>query len=178
MIFYRAVHGVWPPFDNLKPLSSLRPYAPLTIQLDGVSARPGETVTTVLRAEGLTDWAGGMFTIVYDTAVIGSIEAVTPVGLAESFVLEYDADEPGLLHIGLMSDQAVAGSGDLVEIRWRINENATEGDSTLQLAGAALNDLYGRDFAVSALKIVINKVSGVLEINATNEVFLPLVVRP
>lgn len=178
MIFYRAVHGVWPPFDNLKPLSSLRPYAPLTIQLDGVSAKPGETVTTVLRAEGLTDWAGGMFTIVYDTAVIGSIEAVTPVGLAESFVLEYDADEPGLLHIGLMSDQAVAGSGDLVEIRWRINENATEGDSTLQLAGAALNDLYGRDFAVSALKIVINKVSGVLEISATNEVFLPLVVRP
>lgn len=52
MVFYRAVHGVWPPFDNLKPLSSLRPYAPLTIQLDGVSARPGETVTTVLRAEG------------------------------------------------------------------------------------------------------------------------------
>ncbi len=179
MIFYRAIHGEWPSLHNQHSLQLESPAnSSVTIRLDDVQGLSGDSVTTVLRAEELSDWAGGRFTIVYDTAVIASIQSVKLVGLADGFTLDYQDDEDGLLQIGLMNNAPISGSGALVEIQMQISENAPDGTSPLQLADAELNDLYGRDFTVSALQTSILRESGVITVSSMVEIYLPLIIRP
>ncbi|WP_420643728.1 PKD domain-containing protein [Candidatus Leptofilum sp.] len=175
MIFYRAVHGQWP---SLPAARTQQNSGSVTLRLDDIAGKPGESVTTALRAEGLSDWAGGRFTIVYDTAVIANIESVTVMDAAADFTLEYYDDGTGVLVIGLIGDVPSAIDSALVEITLQLTEDVETTNVPLLLADAEFNDLVGRDFATSSLQISIERVSGAVTVNTTSEIYLPLVIKP
>lgn len=175
MILHYAVHGEWPALQNrLNRTNDAN--AEVTISLNEVSGLPGRQVKLRLQGEDLANWAGGEFTILYDTAVISTIDSVLPVGLADGFTLEYHDDGQGKLRVGLISNTPRSGSGDIVEINLTISEFGSVSNSQVLLAKAAINDLYGRDFATSALQTSINRNHGLVRLNSA--VFLPMIIKP
>lgn len=179
MILYYTVHGAWPP----PSLTAMRAESAqkgannsILLSLDDVNGTPGDVVRTTLRAENLSNWAGGELLVAYDTAFIDSIADVEVTGLASSFALEYHDDGTGLLHIALAGNTAISGSGALATISLRIAPAASSGSSTtLALAGAQLNDLAGRDFATSALQQIIARRHGELQVGFYT--YLPLILK-
>jgi hypothetical protein len=174
MILHYAVHGTWPTL----PLSSMSlrrdGEIPVLISLDDASGRPGDIVQTVLRAENLSDWAGGEFAIAFDTEVISDIVAVEVTDLTSDFALEWHDSGVGLLHIALASDVSSNGSGALAVISFRIAPTAPNGTTPLALAEARLNDFTGRDFATSALQQAVVCHSGVISWRM-NPIYLPII---
>jgi hypothetical protein len=177
MIFYYAVHGEWPSLygqlDRTKAAA-----ATVNLSLGDITAKSGQTVTTTLHAENLTDWAGGQFAIVYDPAVVGSIVSVNRVGLANNFLVEFNDNGEGLIQIAMISNTAVSGSGDILNIEMSLNTGLTNGDtSAINIGAAELNDLVGRDFATSALQVELITTGGMINIRDFT-VYLPMLIRP
>ena len=149
------------------------------LDLDDVNGQPGSVVTTILRAQNLSGWAGGKFVIIYDPAVVEGITNVTTTGLAKDFSIQFH-DGAGLLYIALADDTPVSGSGALATITLRIAPTAANGShAPLILAEAKLNDLSGRDFATSALQQLIQRNNGEVSIGAEQpgQVYLPVIVK-
>ena len=146
------------------------------MSLDDANGIPGEVIQTTLRAENLSDWAGGEFIIAYDTRMISDVVNVEATDLASSFAVQYHDDGTGLLHIALASDAPVSGNGGLVRISLRIAPAPFRlGKTTLALAAAYLNDVAGRDFATSALQQTIIRQNGALQVGWPT--YLPFILK-
>ena len=176
MILYYVAHGHWPAPDG----GSLQLHAananPL-LSLDDVSGMPGATVETILRAENVSDWAGGKMVIVYDTALVEEITTVEALGLTADFALMFHDDGAGLLYITLADNAPVAGDGTVATIRMRLASDARLGSNApLVLAEARLNDVAGRDFATSALQRTVIRQNGQVNIWQPR-IYMPLILR-
>ena len=184
MILYHVVHNEWPLVPPGHNSDQVQADGPVTLTLDDITGVPGTIVHTTLRAENLSNWAGGKFTIIYDTSMVEKITAVTATGLSSGFTAEFNDDGAGQVQFALANDTSITGSGPLATISIKLAANATMGDKTiLRLAEADLNDLSGRDFATSALQETIRRTDGQLEIGdntgqpAKHFIFLPLIIR-
>jgi hypothetical protein len=178
MTLYYAVHGTWPtPAPSGVSLQSIQEENNSTVllSLNDASGIPGDIVQTTLRAENLSDWAGGEFVIAYDTQVISGINDVHVTDLASGFAMQYHDDGAGLLHIALASNTPTSGSGALARISLHTAPTALNGRTTLALAAAYLNDVAGRDFATSALQQTIRRCNGVLQLGF--HVYLPAILK-
>ncbi|MEM7348035.1 MAG: PKD domain-containing protein, partial [Chloroflexota bacterium] len=178
MIFYYVTYGQWPLNSSGSSPLLAQTDTPVTLSIDNVAGQPGSTVQTTIRAENLTEWAGGKFVITYDPSVINKIVGVSATGLASGLTVEVNDDQAGQLQIALASDTPITGSGALLTISLEIAANTTIGDqSPLVLAEAELNDVSGRDFAASALQTTINRTSGQLEVGIQKHIYLPIITN-
>jgi hypothetical protein len=180
MIFYYAVHSHWPPLPATSNGLETAATNSVRLTLDDINSEPGDIVVSTLRAENLVNWAGGKFVIAYNPALIESINNVTVAGLATGFALQFYNDGSGLLYIALADDAPITGSGALAIISMRIASDAPYGSRTsLTLAEVHLNDMFGRDFATSALQQVIQRDSGEISIGITqpSHIYLPIIKK-
>jgi hypothetical protein len=180
MILYYAIHHEWPSLSIGS--SSLRAAiaAPVRLSLGNVNGEPGTVVTTTLKAENLSNWAGGEFVIAYDPTLVESIVNVSVTGLAQNFSIQFHDDGAGLLYIALADDTPVSGSGALLTISLALAPGAVDGQNApLALAEAQLNDDVGRDFATSALQQPIERQNGQLQIGAIQPgvVYIPIIFK-
>jgi PKD repeat protein len=177
MILYYAAHGSWPTVGGLTPkFLEIQPDAEVILGLDDMSGLPGAIVETVLRAEDLTNWAGGEMVIAYDAGLITEFISVEATGLASDFIVGYYDDGAGLLHIAIAKGAPVSGSGELLRIRLRIDPKALPGTLTsLTLSEAKLNDILGRDFATSALQTEVKLTNGQLKVLVG--IYIPLIMK-
>lgn len=177
MIFYYAVHGEWPTLNRASRFASLNSAVNLSIQ--DVTASDDETVLLTLHADNLVDWAGGQFAIVYDPIIIESIIAVNGTDLAESFLIETNENEEGLIQIAMMSNQSVSGSGDILTIELGLKDDLPNGlNSPINIGSVELNDLVGRDFATSALQVDIETNGGTIKTADKYTIYMPILIRP
>ncbi|MEZ4707831.1 MAG: cohesin domain-containing protein [Caldilineaceae bacterium] len=171
MILYFAGTGKWPsvPNTNIAVAAVNAPALEATVQLDDVQGEPGKTVQTMLRLSGAQAMAGGSFIIVYDPAVVSSIDQVTKGTLVADFEqLEYHDDGNGILQIALAHNGEVTGDGVLATIDLTLASSALEGVSTLRLADAKLNNLNGRDFVTGSAGNTLSRASAQVTINKSN----------
>ena len=178
MILYYSVHGAWPviPPPGGRLLASRETNGDVWLSISDAIGMPGDIVTMTLQAEGMSDWAGGEFILVYDASVVDGVLGVTALDLASGFAAEYHDDGMGLLHFALASEVPVSGSGQLARISLHISSDALgSGIVPLALAEADLSDLAGRDFATSALQRTIVRQSGSLQIGYLT--YLPLFLK-
>ena len=188
MILHYITYGDWPvdliEATGLAALSA----APVQLRLDDVAGLPGTVVETTLRAENLSDWAGGRLAIVYDPAVISKVTGLTPTGLAADFTVQFSDDQTGTLQVALANDMPVSGTGELLKLGFRLAADAPDGTIPLVIAKAQLNDLNGRDFATSALQQAITRNNATVQIDSGNTtppppadpdiaIYLPIVVK-
>ena len=133
-----------------------------------------------LGADSLSQIAGGLFGITYDTRVVESVVNVTKTGLATNFSVAFRDSGSGLLTIALGDDEEISGSGNLVIIEFKLRSNATVGASPLTLGSARLNDHYGRDFITSFASNNLTRQSGTITVapaSVSGKVYLPLMRR-
>ncbi len=179
MILDYAATGTWPSSAPSGIQSvELRSETSNTVvlSLDDVINIQGDVAQTTLRAENLSDWAGGEFVIVYDPRAIDAITNVEVTDLASGFAVQYHDEGIGLLHIALASDVPASGSGALARISFHLAPGAfSVGKTTLALAVANLNDVAGRDFATSALQRTVIRDSGELRVGFP--IYLPLIIK-
>jgi predicted outer membrane repeat protein len=181
MILYYASHQKWPFPIKKVYLSAFAGTAPLTavsvtLQITDVQLLDNQTAQASIYAKGLTDWAGGDFTIAYDPTVIqtGSF-TVTTTDSTSGFTLDSYDDGQGGLHLSLASGTSISGDGAVVALTFKVK--ATSGTSQLVLAAVGLYDVYGRDFEQSALQQTIAQEDGTLSLDAKEYIFLPYIVR-
>ncbi len=179
MILYYAVHEAWPTLSlaGMTAEDVTNCGDPVLLSLDSVRGKPGEVVQLLLRAENLSDWAGGEFLVVYDPGVVEDIVDVEAAGLGSGFAVQYHDDGTGLLRIALADGAPTSGSGALATISLQIaSAPFSSGSTPLNLAEAHLNDLVGRDFATSVMQRAIVRHSGELRIG-TECRYLPLILK-
>ena len=182
MILYFATHGEWPlPRDltRLQQFFAKTAQATSVVHIGSGGAQPGQNATVTLGADGLSQIAGGNFSVAYDTAVVESVVSVTPTGLASNFKLEFTDDGSGLLEIAMSDETAISGSGDLVTIVFKLRSDAADGTSPLTLAGASLNDGFGRDFVTNFPNNSITRENGEIctpSCGSGGNVFMPVVI--
>ena len=178
MILFYAAHRAWPVPAPQALASARTMQAAASVRLSSAQAQQGTNVLIALGADNLTQVAGGAFVIAHDTRVVESVVKVTKTGLAANFTVAFTDTGNGLLSIALSSNAPIDGTGDLVTLELKLRSNATVGASPLTLAGAHLNDLYGRDFVTSFANNTLTRQSGVITVTpvSTNRsLYLPLV---
>jgi hypothetical protein len=180
MILYYAVHATWPqpPAAGAQGIGGVAAQAGDTVRfsLDDAHSSPGAIVRTNLRAETLSDWAGGEVLVTYDPRMVAGVTGINAGPLASGYTLHYYDEGDGLLRIELAGDEPVSGSGVLATISMRVASSVSCGKtSPLTLADARLNDTAGRDFATSALQRTIVRESADLYTDLC--VYLPLVKK-
>lgn len=179
MILYYAAYQKWPVPNNTSQrlVVDVTKADDLVISLGNIVGAPGETIELALRAENLSDWAGGQIAIVYDPALVEEIISVEVADLAAGSALEFFDDGKGLLRIALARGDSVMGGGKLATIRLCLSSSATAGiSSPLILAETQMNDLVGRDFTTSSLQRTITRVNGQVTIGQ-HGIYLPFIVR-
>jgi hypothetical protein len=179
MILDYAANGTWPssaPSGIHSVELGSETSNTVVLSIDDVINIQGDVAQTTLRAENLSDWAGGEFVIVYDPRVIDAITNVEVTDLASGFAVQYHDEGMGLLHIALASDVPASGGGALAQISFHLAPTALSvGKTALALAVANLNDVAGRDFATSALQRTVVRHSGELRVGFP--VYLPLIIK-
>ena len=140
-------------------------------------AQQGENAAITLGADGLSQIAGGLFGITYDTRVVESVVNVTKTGLATNFTVAFRDSGSGLLTIALGDDEEISGSGNLVTIVLKLRSNAPVGASPLTLGRARLNDHSGPAFLTSFASNNLTRQSGTITVvpaSVSGKVYLPL----
>jgi Tol biopolymer transport system component len=185
LIVYYAANHQWP-IPTQPGLQAAAPgYAAgevTKLSLDPVSGSPGDVVTTTLRAENLSGWAGGDWIITYNPALVAQVLRVSVTGLASNSPAAYHDDRQGNLHIAIARNVPVDGDGALATIVIRLGASTkarspfsiTGANFTLNMAQVKLHDIYGRDFVNSSLQGTIQRQSG--SVSLQRLLFLPLVI--
>jgi hypothetical protein len=179
MILYYAAHGVWPTPDVAGATVQQVGGAAINpiFSLSSVNGLPGSIVTTTLRADNLTNWAGGRVIITFNPALVSGVVGIQPTGLAKYSQVAYRADASGVLRIALASGAPLSGSGALADIRLRIAPRAPLGLATpLTLAEVRANDVWGRDYATSALQKAIERRHAILRVGR-GRISLPVILK-
>ena len=178
MILYYAARLAWPVPIALESASGIQVTS--NVRLSSIQAQQGANVLITLGADSLSQIAGGLFGITYDTRVVESVVNVTKTGLATNFSVAFRDSGSGLLTIALGDDEEISGSGNLVIIEFKLRSNATVGASPLTLGSARLNDHYGRDFITSFASNNLTRQSGTITVapaSVSGKVYLPLMRR-
>ncbi len=190
MILSYAANGEWPdaPEDSMASLST---DTPIKLSIDSVSTSSEEVVDVAVRASGLPAyWAGGDFTITYDSSVIERIEQITLSKDTAHCSFAYN-NSVGVLKFSLASYEPINKSDVvLVNLKLRIAAAADIGygqspflaasnqyKGSLNFADASLNDTAGRDLSTSALRQPVYRQSGDLQVDLINRVYLPQINR-
>jgi hypothetical protein len=180
MIFYHVTHGEWPTIPTAASSLAASAAGTIRLSLDNVNGQPGSTVVTTLRAENLSNWAGGELIITYDPTLVESVTNISVTGLATNFAVQFHDNGAGLLRIALADDAPINGTGALLAITLQLASDAVDGSNApLTLAETRLNDPSGRDFVTSALQQNIERINGHLQIGdpQIKSVYLPLIIK-
>ncbi|MDT8305380.1 MAG: peptidoglycan DD-metalloendopeptidase family protein [Anaerolineae bacterium] len=164
----------WPAMPSAPPAPAP---GPAVVSIDAAAGILGGLAKTRLRVSDGGNWAGGVFWLAYDPALVAGVVAATPVGSAAGAqAAVYDAGA-GLARIVVSSAAPLAADGAFVELTLRVGSMAPSGSRTpLVLVDAALHDAAGRDYATSALQIPVSALSSILSIDY-EAAFLPSVQR-
>lgn len=114
-----------------------------TVTVGEATAHPGETVTVTVSATGFAEIAGIDLHFRYDTT---RLECVTgrAVGLAATMAMVDTntavSGHPDEVWFTAMTMDSVSGDGDLVELTFRVKEDAPEGVATVSLTKSDLSD--------------------------------------
>ena len=102
--------------------------------------RPGSVVTVPITLDTAAGLESSVVRLTYDPAVL-EVVSVRKGALAADFQWMIVSDEPGRLVVDMSRLEAMAGgSGNLLEIDFRIKDGSVPGASALDLQSAALND--------------------------------------
>ena len=186
MIFYYAIHQEWPTVPE-NPTRSLRMAdAPINLSLDEVEGRPGTEVKINMYIDNVVDLSGAQLRLAYDTNIIEEITDVNLSSATSNFILDFNDDnESGTVQIGMMSLVPYKGSGAIISLTVKIKDGAVNGSSSaVMIDDLSLTDVFGRDFATSAIQAEITKEAGNVSVEAgapeidSHTIFLPLLNRP
>ncbi|OQY41607.1 MAG: hypothetical protein B6242_17150, partial [Anaerolineaceae bacterium 4572_78] len=167
-ILYRARYGKWLALPS-QSSGSAQDESPVIISLDDFSGESGTEVETTLRAENLSDWTSGEFTIAYDPEVIAEFTQIKRAGLANRASVAYHDDGTGLLHIAIVNRDPINGSGELATLTVRLKaktmlrrgtrDGAATGkrSASLVLTQTQLYDPSGQNFVTSKLQRVVER---------------------
>ncbi len=114
-----------------------------TVIVGEATAHPGETVTVTVSATGFAEIAGIDLHFRYDAT---RLECVTgrAVGLAATMAMADTntavSGHPDEVWFTAMTMDSVSGDGDLVELTFRVKEDAPEGVATVALTKSDLSD--------------------------------------
>lgn len=151
-----AAQGAWP--------TAAPPAAdPAVIRIDSAAGIQSGLVQTTLRISSAGAWAGSTVWLAYDPARIAGVVGAAPTGIAAGQQVAVDDAGAGLARIVLSSSAPLAANGAFATVTLHVASNVPSGSSTpLVLAGAALNDSSGRDYATSSLQTNSSQVGGTL----------------
>lgn len=172
MILFYIANGYWPSLENGIAHALRVNSASINVELNSTIAESNDFVAVILSASGLSEWAGGDFTIAFDPDLVIDVEEVSVAGIANEFEARFENTGDGLLFISMASDTPIIGDGPIAVITMQTGERP--GATVLSLASVKLNDMYGRDFASSSLQSSINRTNGLLLIPSST-IYLPVV---
>ncbi len=83
-----------------------------------------------------------------------------------------------MVSIGFSGDTFIAGSGDLATITFKVSPKATAGTLPVTIMESTLSDQSGRDFATSAIQQSVERSSGEITVEVSNNnTYLPVVIK-
>ena len=168
MIIYHSLNDEWPGSTapttrrrgGLREGQNLREEHSTTVgegkptivfSLGEVTGTFGSKVTLPLLVHNVTDLTAANLAIVFDTRVIAEVVSVERFGLTAEARLSSFAKN-GILRIGMSHKMAINGSGEFALITFRLVSEGTVKSTELSIAQARLYDVFGRNFATSALQ--------------------------
>jgi hypothetical protein len=95
-----------------------------TLSLGSTTAPPGGETNLPIQAHGATNVGAVQFEITYDDTLLTPLK-VEASSLAPNALVEFNADTPGRLAIGVVTVAPINGDGPLVSVRFKVN--ATQG---------------------------------------------------
>jgi hypothetical protein len=111
--------------------------------------------------------------LAYDSALVSAVLAVESTGLVAEGEVAFSTS-PGVIKLAFADAAQLAGSGDLVNIVFRLNSDSPYGlTAPLTLSDAHLSDITGQDLE-TALQQTITRVNG--QVHTGSQVYLPLVI--
>ena len=137
------------------------------IEIGPAGASAGQIVTAPVKIVNGEDFAGGTFTFQYDASRM-TFSGVTPAALTAGFTIQSHVPEAGLVRISLARQTVINADGTIFNLRFTVAGGTSP--SPMGLSTAKLNDVFGRDFATSALQREVQVV-------IIHNVFLPIARR-
>jgi hypothetical protein len=134
--------------------------ASVTVRVGSVQAAPGSTAEVPIEAEGASNIGAMHLDVVYDSSVL-TPETVTPDALLGSnALLEFNANTPGRLVIGLITLDGIKGEGTIAKVRFKVIGNAGQ-TSALQLENCSAWE------ANTHLDVLVNTEPGQVTVGVT-----------
>lgn len=94
--------------------------AALTLTVGSASAPPGGEVNIPIKVGGANNVGAVQFDLTYDGALLTPVN-VKAGALAPNSLVEFNAETPGRLAIGLVTVAPINGDGELVTARFKVN---------------------------------------------------------
>jgi hypothetical protein len=173
MILYYAAHQEWPPMSSLISLHRYNTGNTVLVTPGTLSGQAGSEIEIPVFVDNSSNVAGGTFIMQH-----GDDLEYLSARLDDSlnYLLATHQTASGELHISLAGNTTMSGGQQtLVWLRFQIDASATESDMWVDVTGAWLNDLNGRDFVISALQREV--IGGQGNVQLAHKVFLPVVIR-
>ena len=92
---------------------------PIRLSFDQAQGAAGTRVKVPLRVKDADQLGPVQLIVKYDAAVL-RLETVKPGSLARSAMLHQESPEPGTLRLALITDKAITGDGDLMNIEFTV----------------------------------------------------------
>jgi len=155
-ITYFVLNSEWPGTSstNTRRRSVRDGNSATNLSLEEVSGESGSIVTTTLSINNLPKLSAMNLAIVYDTQVIEKITKVSKTGLAAGTDLVFHDDGNGILRIGISTQQAISGNGDLATLELQLATGGNVKTSPLSIAQAHLYNSAGHDFGITLQRTI------------------------
>lgn len=176
MILYYAAHQQWPPVGGLSRGTVDSGAQTVSLTPGTVVCARGAEVEVPIRVDDSTAVAGSTLVVHYGNGL--EYLGARLDGDLESSNYRMETYDPMLGHVRISlagRNSLTGGTRDLVWLRFRVGEGAEEIDTWVRTAGAWLNDLVGRDFAISVLQKEV--VGGEGGVHFGYRIFLPVTMR-
>ncbi len=177
MILYYAAYQTWPPVGALAAMSLESTTTTIYVTPGRVTAVSGAEIEVPVSLNDAANLAGGTVVLRYGEDLTYLSTRLDDTLSAAHFQLRTHTPTPGEVRLSLAGRTNLSGSEqEIVWLRFRVKAAASEANTWVEVTGAWLNDLNGRDFSLSALQK--NVYGGVGGVGLGHEIYLPVVIRP
>ncbi len=177
MILYYAAYQTWPPVGALAAMSLESTTTTIYVTPGRVTAVSGAEIEVPVSLNDAANLAGGTVVLRYGEDLTYLSTRLDDTLSAAHFQLRTHTPTPGEVRLSLAGRTNLSGSEqEIVWLRFRVKAAASEANTWVEVTGAWLNDLNGRDFTLSALQK--NVYGGVGGVGLGHEIYLPVVIRP